>query len=50
VKGSTLKGRIELVQKDGKYLVVSLSKSAIAYVMISDYHCPTMEASEYTGK
>jgi predicted RNA-binding protein with RPS1 domain len=47
VKGSTLKGRIELVQKEGKYLVVSLSKSAIAYVMISDYHCPTIDASEY---
>lgn len=50
VKGSIVKGRVELVQSEGKYLVVSISKSVVAYVMVADYHCPTLngQPSEYT--
>jgi predicted RNA-binding protein with RPS1 domain len=51
VKGSVVKGRVELVQADGRYLVVSLSRGAIVFVMVADYHCPNPTlnaASEYT--
>ena len=49
VKDRVLTGRVELVQADKKYLVVSVGKSAIAYVMIADYHCPIItEPVEYT--
>ena len=48
VKGSVVKGRVELIQAEGKYLVVSLSQSTIAYVMLTDYHCPSPgEASDF---
>ena len=49
IKGSIMKGRVELVQAEGRYLVVSLSRSAIAFVTLTDYHCPsTNTPSEYT--
>ena len=48
VKDSMLTGRVELVQADKKYLVVSVERSAIAYVSIADYHCPVItEPTEY---
>ena len=48
VKDRVLTGRIELVHADKKYFVVSVGKSAIAYVMIADYHCPIItEPTEY---
>jgi ribosomal protein S1 len=48
VKDSVLTGRVELVQADKKYLVVSVERAAIAYVSIADYHCPVItEPTEY---
>lgn len=49
VKGSILKGRVELIQAEGQYLVVSVGKCAIAYVTLTDYHCPSSNTlpSEY---
>lgn len=48
VKGSVLKGRVELVQAEGRYLVVSIDKCALAYVALADYHCPIITApSDY---
>jgi ribosomal protein S1 len=48
VKGSVLTGRVELVQAGGRYLVVSIEKCALAYVALTDYHCPIVTApSDY---
>jgi ribosomal protein S1 len=48
VKGSVLTGRVELVQAEGRYLIVSIEKSALAYVALADYHCPiVMAPSDY---
>ena len=48
VKGSVIKGKVQLVQSDGKYLVVSVSNCVLAYVSIADYHCPSPPSpSEY---